>query len=802
MSHERNVARELLSRSGWVLRSALLAAALAAVGTLLLPSSWESTAVLLPPERRSDDFRYSDADGASGLLRALTPTAEDETEPLAVWEAVLGSPETARRLVERFDLIRRFEERSTEDAVRRLQQSVSFEAIPYGPFEIRVRTRDRALSADLANALATTLEERLAELYREDVESEREFLEQASRARAKEEADAASRLAARRAGTGRADEVAQRREAEALAEELAWNIAEARTAHALAERRHGAGSAEAKDAAARVRGLERAAVDLPAVPPEPGLRAEEDELAELQRAGRFLAGLRVRVAEHQAAHDVGVRVLDPAVPADEADRRFAAPSFLAALLVPAGAALAVGLRRPPAWSATAGTAAAAIAAGAALLFVRQPLVLVALLGAGFLIAVARDLRMAWLALVIALPWAWDYRNERVGFEIQFPTEPGIILLAAAWLYSLALRPRRLERTPLVSAMLLAVAWMAVTAVTSVYVKHSLFQLVSVTGFILIGACFPLFEIRRVEEIERVVAVYLVAGTLLAVYGIVQVLASTVPLGRAAFYMGQGFLYNHGPFSAFLGFALGPALVYLLSAKWSLRAVPALVAAMLMTVATVLSLARAAWVATAMLLLLLILIRGRLFLRRIAVPLALVGLLVVAGFLRSPVAMHALEHYWEVSTSPEYASNVERVNRWVAAVRMLLDRPLFGVGPGAYEMAYENYRDVDFSRGRRGTHSELLRAASEQGLPGVAILAFLVVAFWRTGLRLSRAGDPRVRRTAGALCAGMFTYLVHGQFNEYWRVPKIALTLWVFVGLLGALDRLAREEPAAAAAAAA
>jgi O-antigen ligase len=180
----------------------------------------------------------------------------------------------------------------------------------------------------------------------------------------------------------------------------------------------------------------------------------------------------------------------------------------------------------------------------------------------------------------------------------------------------------------------------------------------------------------------------------------------------------------------------------------------------------------------------------------AVPLALAALLLVAGFLRSPAASRALVHYWQVSTTAEYGSNVERLHRWTAALRMFLDRPFTGVGPGAYEMAYEDYRDVEFSRGRRGTHSELLRAASEQGLPGLLILLFLVAAFFRTALRLSRRGDPRVRRLAAALAAGMFTYAVHGQFNEYWRLPKVALTMWIFAGLLGALDRLSRQAGAA------
>jgi hypothetical protein len=89
--------------------------------------------------------------------------------------------------------------------------------------------------------------------------------------------------------------------------------------------------------------------------------------------------------------------------------------------------------------------------------------------------------------------------------------------------------------------------------------------------------------------------------------------------------------------------------------------------------------------------------------------------------------------------------------------------------------------------------EIQRAASEQGVPGLLILLAVTFLFFRTGIRLARnAVDPRIRTLAAALAAGMFTYAIHGQVNEYFRLPKIAITIWVFAGLMVALDRLDRE----------
>jgi O-antigen ligase len=307
------------------------------------------------------------------------------------------------------------------------------------------------------------------------------------------------------------------------------------------------------------------------------------------------------------------------------------------------------------------------------------------------------------------------------------------------------------------------------------------------------------EMRSLDGIRTVLRILFACAAAAAVVGMIQVARSPLPFGRAAFFMGEGFLYSHGPYAAYLGFAMGPAFVFLMMERMSRRTWPVLAVAFLVTAATVISLSRAGWLSTLVLLAVLALARGRVFLRKLAVPIAVVSAVLVVGFMKSPFAAQALSSYVERSTEEDYGSNVDRLQRYVAALRMFRDRPLTGVGPGAYEQAYDDYRSVDFDTGVRGTHSEILRASSEQGLPGLAILLFLVFAFYRTGLRLMRkAPDPRVRTLAAAICAGMLTYTVHGIVNEYWRDAKVALVMWVLAGLLAALEQMSRAEGAAEA----
>jgi O-antigen ligase len=384
-------------------------------------------------------------------------------------------------------------------------------------------------------------------------------------------------------------------------------------------------------------------------------------------------------------------------------------------------------------------------------------------------------------------------NRQLGVAILMPTEPAIALFVGAWAYVLVLRARwRFPREPLFYAMVAQLAWMGICVIPSTSFRLSIAQTISTAGFVAVGALFPMFEIRSLERIEAVIRVYLIFGILLSLYGIAQIVASPLPFDRAATFVGAGLLSNHGPYAAFLGFALGPAFVYTLMSPLDRRATLPIVCGVLTLVATVLSLTRAAWLATAALLLVFGISKTRTFLRSLGVPLLATTLLTVLAIASVPNAKASLERFLVTSVSSRNVSNLERINRWAAGFRMIVRNPVVGVGPGAFEAAYPDYRDVEFvtvqSEKNMGAHSDMIRAASEQGLPGLLVLGILVVVFYRTGLRLMRHPELRIRRLAAALCAGVFTYTVHSLFNEYWRFTKVAISLWLFVGLLGALAR--------------
>ncbi|MEK7316392.1 MAG: O-antigen ligase family protein, partial [Candidatus Eisenbacteria bacterium] len=206
---------------------------------------------------------------------------------------------------------------------------------------------------------------------------------------------------------------------------------------------------------------------------------------------------------------------------------------------------------------------------------------------------------------------------------------------------------------------------------------------------------------------------------------------------------------------------------------------------------VFSFTRAAWLSLVLVLppvLLAWAARGRNW-RALALPVAgilLVGLTVVAVGASERLTRHA-----GTLVESENVSNLERLNRWMAAVEMTKDHPWLGVGYGAYAEAYPAYRRktivTELAYRHMGAHSEPLRLVAETGAIGLAAaLWFLGVAF-AAGAKAARApGEQGI--AALAIVAGLATYAAHGLFNSYLGIDKISVPFWIGLGALAALTR--------------
>jgi O-antigen ligase len=146
-----------------------------------------------------------------------------------------------------------------------------------------------------------------------------------------------------------------------------------------------------------------------------------------------------------------------------------------------------------------------------------------------------------------------------------------------------------------------------------------------------------------------------------------------------------------------------------------------------------------------------------------------------------------------------------------SITLTFRNPLFGVGPGMYSVAQN---DLALERGERKgnwhvTHNTYTQVSSESGLPGFFLF---IAAFWFTfrSLRRVRKMVPSIRtpewedlhNLAFVIQTSLFSFLVIGLFASLAYLPFMTSLCGLAVSIEFCALRLAKAQPARAAAAAA
>jgi O-antigen ligase len=142
------------------------------------------------------------------------------------------------------------------------------------------------------------------------------------------------------------------------------------------------------------------------------------------------------------------------------------------------------------------------------------------------------------------------------------------------------------------------------------------------------------------------------------------------------------------------------------------------------------------------------------------------------------------------------SSAGRADLWSVAADSFGERPVLGVGAGAYEFAWEEHRSID--RTVRDAHSLYLEAFAELGLlGGLAVLALVGALLW-TGFAAWRAAalDPR-RDLYAALLAACLAFAVGAMFDWFWEIAALGAVFLLAGGALVAV-RCRQLSPVAAA----
>ncbi len=424
---------------------------------------------------------------------------------------------------------------------------------------------------------------------------------------------------------------------------------------------------------------------------------------------------------------------------------------------------------------------------------------------GLLLFFALD-KLAFLLAFIA-PFSFTYAHEALGFTIDLPTEPIILLIMAIFLFRLVYDGSvdvRAAKHPIGIIILLHLVWMFVTSVSSEIPLVSFKYLLSRFWFVIVFffAFIPMYATPG--KIKKFLWFFGLGLGVVVIYATIRHAGFGFER-KLGYFVVRPFFNDHTHYAAVLAliapfFAIS---VFDRSYKKWLRWM-AVFLFLILCMGILLSYSRAAWVSIA-----IAAAAAVILIMRIRFGFLLAGSILVLASLfafQTDIVMKLqrntqessgdfAEHARSISNITTDASNLERINRWRSAIRMYQERPVLGWGPGTYQLVYapfqrsEDYTIITTHFGDQGNaHSEYLGPLAESGLPGMLLFLTLAVLLLYKGVQLSkRAPDRELRMIALSITLGLTTYLTHGVLNNFLDTDKAGILFWAMAGMLVAID---------------
>jgi O-antigen ligase len=170
-------------------------------------------------------------------------------------------------------------------------------------------------------------------------------------------------------------------------------------------------------------------------------------------------------------------------------------------------------------------------------------------------------------------------------------------------------------------------------------------------------------------------------------------------------------------------------------------------------------------------------------------LGLLSLLILLA-LPTDLGTRALATITESGEAPsglQYSNRAHEALFW-AALRMIADEPLLGVGPQNFKPLSTSYTGLDVAN---IAHNSYLELGAEMGLLILAVFVLLLVVTYGTLARASRLRGPEARVLAG-LALGMQIGLIGFFVSATFISAQYEKLFWLFVFLSIPVERLARR----------
>ena len=153
----------------------------------------------------------------------------------------------------------------------------------------------------------------------------------------------------------------------------------------------------------------------------------------------------------------------------------------------------------------------------------------------------------------------------------------------------------------------------------------------------------------------------------------------------------------------------------------------------------------------------------------------------------------------LGSADDFNSAEQRTQIWSVAGTVIKQRPVVGVGLGAYRYAHYdmwlvNQQRYPMAGGTRDAHSTYLTLIAETGWPGLLLFIAIVGSVWLKAVRARRrwaAHFPKEARQLSFVVAGLFAFLVAGAFATFAQLAFLYIHLGVIYALTTSLEKRGR-----------
>lgn len=416
-------------------------------------------------------------------------------------------------------------------------------------------------------------------------------------------------------------------------------------------------------------------------------------------------------------------------------------------------------------------------------------------------------KAAYMLFLFTIPISIDFQISG-SLSTSLPDEPLMWVFMFMFPFIFLQDPKVLGRhtwwkDPIVTVMTLQYVWMIVAVIFSKELLLSMKFMAAKTWFLISFFVLPYYVFRQKKDFSRAFQLFLVPLVATMIIILIRHAARGFQFHRVEQAIGDLY-YNHVDYSAVISIFF-PLLLVAVPMTRKFRN-PFITAALIGLIiffipAIYLTFARAAVVAVIFAIGVAIAIRLRLV--NLIMP-AMIGFIAMVIIIMTKdnryinfrpnfekTYMHkSFSEHIVATFRGEDMSSMERLYRWIAAMRMSQDEPVKGWGPNAFYYYYKPYAVSSFktyvSRNveRSTTHNYFLYMLVEQGWPAMILYTVLImVAFAQAQKTYYRFKDRFYKNCTLGAAMMLGSGFINNFFSELLETHKVGSLFYISLALI-------------------